>query len=82
MIAAGQRYSLTWKHSHRIEAVVVELREHEVMADCDHRCNPPCYLLRDHPSTLILSGRRMFSYRDFSNQFTPMAEDAIALTGA
>lgn len=78
-IAPGQRYTTALKVPHRIDAVVVGLHDDYVAVDADHRCQPYCFLLRDHAATLTLSGRRVFSYRDFSKDFVFVADGAIAL---
>ncbi|MDE2098112.1 MAG: hypothetical protein KGL39_12735 [Patescibacteria group bacterium] len=78
----GDCYSLRWRYGHRIEATIVDVQSNAVVADCDHRCAPDCYLLRDYPSSLILSGRRTFLPREFAEQFEPMAQDAFALPPA
>lgn len=81
-VNVGERYSLAWRYGHRIEATIVDVQSNTIVADCDHRCAPDCYLLRDYPSSLMLSGRRTFLPREFAEQFVPMAEDALALPPA
>lgn len=82
MIAVGQRWALRWKYGHRIDVTIVALLDAYILADADHRCKPFCYLLREQPATLTLSGRRLFLYEQFAVMFELIPEDAIALPPA
>lgn len=79
MIAVGQRYALRWRYGHRIDVTIVDLRDAYIVGDADHRCKPYCYLLREQPATLSLSGRRTFFYDQFALMFELVPDDAIAL---
>jgi hypothetical protein len=76
----GERYSLKYKHPHRLEAVVVELTEDAIICEVDHRCPATCYLQAER-NTLPLHGRRSFLYHEFAELFVAMAREAIALPG-
>ena len=76
----GQKFSLRWKHPHRIEATITELRQNDLVAEVDHRCPPSCFLQASR-STLPIHGTLVYRYEDFANLFQPMAEDALALPG-
>lgn len=78
MIAVGLRYSLAWKHPHRIEAVPIELTQDHVLCEVEHRCPPTCPLLQMRQA-LPIEGRMKYDYAAFATMFVPMAEDAIAL---
>lgn len=79
MIAIGQRYALRWKYAHRIDVTIVDLSADYILADADHRCKPYCYLLREQPATLMLSGPRLFTYDYFELLYELIPEGAIAL---
>jgi len=79
MIEVGQRYTLAWKYPHRIDCIVVEIRQHIVVAIVDHRCKPYCELLKEYAATLTLSGRRRFFYDQFVAQFVPIPDGPIPL---
>lgn len=81
MIAQEQRYALRWKYAHRMDATIVDLRADYLIADVDHRCKPYCYLLREQPATLVLSGRRAFFYQ-FETMFELIPDGAIPLPSA
>jgi hypothetical protein len=78
MISVGSRYSLAWKHPHRLEATVTALEPDHVLAQVDHRCGFACYLQQAR-GTLPIEGEMRYRYADFALLFVPMAEDAIAL---
>lgn len=78
MIAVGSRWSLAWKHPHRLEATVTALEQDHVVAEVDHRCGFSCYLMGKRV-TLPIEGTMRYRYADFSALFVPMADDAIAL---
>lgn len=82
MIAVGQRWALRWKYAHRIDVTILDLRAAYIVGDADHRCKPYCYLLREQPATLSLSGPRYFLYEHFAMMYELVPDDAIALTGA
>jgi hypothetical protein len=77
----GERYSLHWKHPHRIEAVITALDPAHVVAEATHRCDPPCDLLA-MKQQLPLEGVIRYKYADFAQIFQPMAQDALALPPA
>jgi hypothetical protein len=78
-VNVGERYSLTYKQYHRVEAEIVELTPDYVIVDAVHRCPPTCYLLQMR-KTLPIEGRRQnYTYRDFAKLFTRLNPDAIAL---
>lgn len=79
MIRLGSRWSLAWKHPHRIEATIVALEESAVLCAVVHRCGPECELLQMR-ATLPIEGEVRYRYADFARIFVPMAE-AIALPG-
>ncbi len=76
----GDRYTLRWHWPHRQEAVIVEIRDDgQIVADVEHRCDPPCYLAPDR-ETLVIEGRLTFLTREFHQLYEPMAPpDALAL---
>ena len=74
----GDRFSLRLALPHRVEATIVSADEHTVVAECVHRCDPPCYLLSMR-ETLPIEGRIRYRYDDFARLFMPMAENALAL---
>ena len=77
----GQCFSLKWKHPHRLEARIMELRENDLVCDVDHRCPPTCEL-QQMRTNLPLHGILVYRYDDFAQMFQPMAEDALALPPA
>jgi hypothetical protein len=78
MIAVGTRWSLAWRHPHRLEAVVTALEPDHVLCEVDHRCGFACYL-KGMRGALPIEGPMRYKYDDFAKLFVPMAEDAIAL---
>lgn len=80
MIAVGSRWSLAWRHPHRLEAVVTALTQDEVVCQVDHRCGFHCYL-HHMRATLPIDGEMRYRYADFALLFQPMAADAIPLPG-
>lgn len=74
----GDRYSLAWKHPHRIEATIVALGERFVECDVEHRCGIECEI-KQRKATLPIEGRMTYLYHEFADMFVPMAQDAIAL---
>lgn len=77
-VNVGERFSLAWKHPHRIEATIVELGPDRVLVESVHRCPPTCYVLQMR-ATLPIEGRMAFRYEDFDKLFQPMNTQAIAL---
>jgi hypothetical protein len=74
----GQRFTLAWKHPHRVECEIVALESDAVVVESVHRCPPTCYLQQKR-TTLPLEGEKRFTYRDFAALFVPLNADAIAL---
>jgi hypothetical protein len=74
----GERYSLAWKHPHRLEATIIALEADHVVCKVDHRCSFACYLA-GMKNTLPIEGRLPFTYHDFDKLFLPLNADAIAL---
>ena len=77
-VNVGERFSLAWKHPHRIECEVVELGPDRVIVEATHRCGFDCYL-QQMRATLPIEGRMAFSYQDFDKLFVRINTSAIAL---
>ncbi len=75
----GERYSLAWKHPHRIECEIVALERDHVVVDAVHRCPPTCGILQMR-ATLPIEGRMRYGYPDFAKLFIRLNPDAIALS--
>lgn len=78
MIQIGSRWTLKWRHPHRLEAVVTALEPNYVVCEVDHRCPFSCYL-QGMRNTLPMEGTMRYSYGDFAELFVPLNADAIAL---
>jgi hypothetical protein len=74
----GERYSLAWKHPHRLEATIVALESDHVVCEVDHRCGFACHL-KAMKNTLPIEGRMIYRYDDFAKLFVQMNTDAIPL---
>ena len=73
----GERFSLAWKHPHRIECEVVELGADRVVVEAVHRCPFTCELMAMR-ATLPIEGRMAYRYDDFDKLFVRLS-DGIAL---
>jgi hypothetical protein len=74
----GERYSLAWKHPHRIECEIIGLETDHVLVEAVHRCPPTCKLMQMR-QTLPIEGRMSYRYDDFAKLFVRINTDAIAL---
>ena len=77
MISIGSRWSLAWKHPHRLEATVTALEPDYIVCEVDHRCGFACYLKAS--KTTPIEGEMRYTYADFAKLFVRMNPDAIAL---
>ena len=76
----GERYSLKWKHPHRIEAVITQFEQDHVVVEVDHRCPFSCYL-QAMRTTLPVHGIMRYRYPEFAQLFEKMS-DGIPLPPA
>lgn len=74
----GQRFSLAWKHPHRIEATITGFEPDYVVVEAEHRCPATCKV-QQMRTTLPIYGEMRFRYADFAELFLPLNVDAIAL---
>ena len=74
----GERYTLAWRHPHRVDATIIALEADYIVADVDHRCPITCEM-QQMRATLPMHGRFKYAYDDFAKLFVPLNPDAIAL---
>ena len=77
----GDRYSLAWKHPHRIEATIIRVDDATVVANVDHRCEDGVCYLSVLMAALPIHGLISYKRREFEALFQPMC-DAPALPPA
>lgn len=69
----GERFTLAWKHPHRIECEITALEQDRVVVNAVHRCPVTCELLQMR-ATLPIEGRMAFRYQDFDKLFQRMSD--------
>lgn len=74
----GEKFTLAWKHPHRIECEIVALENGYVCVEAVHRCPVTCKIIQMR-ETLPIEGVMRFTYGDFAELFVPLNADAIAL---
>ena len=74
----GERFTLAWKHPHRIEAEIIALEQDRVLVDAEHRCPPTCMILQMR-QTIPIEGLMSFRYQDFSALFVRIPDGSIPL---